>query len=290
LKSAAKTSAWRPWWSLTKPRLTFLVVATGLAGFAIAPQGLPGRAKFWPFAVAVYLLAAGAAMLNMWMERDVDALMKRTQDRPLPSGRLKEKPVFWAGQAVTLVALLGLALCTDWVTTALGLLTWASYLLFYTPLKRITSLAILAGAVPGALPPVMGWTAAGGALDQNALALFLLMFVWQVPHFLAIAAMYGDDYQNAGLKVLGREAGPEAAGRQMVIYAVLMLPLTLWCWHIGLAGPRYAVCAAVLSLGFIAFAVRAAAKPSRASARDLLLASVTYLPLIFAAMWADKQG
>jgi protoheme IX farnesyltransferase len=281
---------WRQWWALTKPRLTLLVIGTALAGYALAPAGLPGRSKFWPFAVSVYLLAASAAILNMWMERDVDALMKRTRERPLPAGRLTERQVFWAGQGLTFISLLALALATNWLTAALGLLTWISYLLVYTPMKRKSSLAILAGAVPGALPPVMGWTAAGGSIDPTAIALFLLMFVWQVPHFLAIAALYGDDYENAGLKVLGREAGTAAAGRQMVLYAMLMLPITLWCYKLGIAGPRYAVAATLLSLLFIAFALRAALRPGRSSARALLLASVTYLPLLFAAMLVDKQG
>ncbi len=142
-------------------------------------------------------------MLNMWMERDVDALMDRTRERPLPSGRIDPKTAFWVGQSLTIVALVSLEVVAGPVTAALGLLTWASYLVVYTPMKRFSSLAILAGAVPGALPPVMGWTAAGASLDSRAAALFLLMFVWQVPHFLAIAAMYGDDYQKAGLKVIG---------------------------------------------------------------------------------------
>ena len=287
---AASPASWRQWWALTKPRLNFLVVATALAGYAVAPKELPGRSNFWAFTVSVYILAASSAILNMWLERDVDALMKRTQDRPLPAGRLNERSAFWVGQALTLVALLGLALTTGWITASLGLLTWVSYLLIYTPMKRVSSLAILAGAVPGALPPVMGWTAAGGPLDQRALALFLLMFVWQIPHFLAIAALYGDDYENAGLKVLGRTAGPAAAGRQMLLYAVLMIPVSLWCYRLGLAGPRYALASVILSAAFAAFAFRAARTPNRSTARALLLASVTYLPLLFAAMLADKQG
>jgi protoheme IX farnesyltransferase len=236
------------------------------------------------------LLAASAAILNMWMERDTDALMKRTSQRPLPAGNLTERQAFWAGQVLTLISLLALAVATNWLTTALGLLTWVSYLLIYTPMKRVSSLAILAGAIPGALPPVMGWTAAGGSVNATAIALFLLMFVWQVPHFLSIAALYGEDYEKAGLKVLGREAGAAAAGRQMVLYAMLMLPVTLWCHQLGLAGTRYAAAAVLLGLIFVVFAIRAAMKPGRETARALLLASVTYLPLLFAAMLADKQG
>jgi protoheme IX farnesyltransferase len=287
---AVSAPQWRQWWALTKPRLNFLVVLTGLAGYGLAPAGGTGRSNFWAFTGAIYLLAASSAMLNMWLERDVDARMDRTRERPLPAGRIAPRTAFWVGQGLTLAALLGLYLACGAVTAALGLLTWASYLLVYTPMKRFSSLAILAGAVPGALPPVMGWTAAGGSLDASAGALFLLMFIWQIPHFLAIASLYGDDYEKAGLKVLGREAGPEAAGRQMVLYAVLMLPVSLWCYRLGLAGERYAGAAVVLSLVFVGFALRAALKPSRSTARALLLASVTILPLLFAAMLADKQG
>lgn len=279
----------KDWWELTKPRLNFLVLLTSLAGYAMAPAGLEGRAPFWGFVLAVWLLAASSAILNMWLERDSDRLMERTAKRPLADRRLDPRPAFWAGQGLAVLSLTALAYFTGWITAGLGLLTWTSYLLVYTPLKRVTPLSLLVGAVPGALPPVMGWTAAGGPLDIRALALFALLFVWQIPHFLSIAALYGEQYKAAGIKVLSLEHGPAVAGRQMVSYALALIPLTLWLPSLGLGGPRYQAAALILGLIFSAAALRAALKPERTRARQLLLASVFYLPLLFAAMIADKQ-
>lgn len=281
---------WRDWWALTKPRLNFLVLLSALAGYALAPRGLPGRASFGGLALAVWLLAASAAILNMWLERESDARMERTAQRPLAAGRLDPRPAFWVGQALAFLALGALARFTDWITAGLGLLTWASYLLVYTPLKRVTPLSLLVGAVPGALPPVLGWTAAGAPLDQRALALFALLFLWQVPHFLAIATLYGEQYKAAGIKVLGLEHGMGLVGRQMVTYTLALLPLTLWFPQLGLGGDRYRAAALGLGLLFAAAAVAAARRPQRPQARRLLLASVFYLPLLFAAMIADRQG
>lgn len=283
-------SAWKDWWDLTKPRLNFLVLLTALAGYAVAPAGLPGRSKFWAFAAAVWLLQASSAMLNMWLEQDSDALMDRTAQRPLAAKRLPSRPAFWAGQALALVSLSALAWVCGWVTAALGLLTWTSYLLVYTPLKRVTPLSVLVGAVPGALPPVIGWTAAGGGLDARALALFTLLFVWQIPHFLSIATLYGEQYRKAGIKVLGLEHGQAIVGRQMVTYTLALLPLTLWFPHLGLGGERFRIAALLLGLAFAVAAFRAAWLPDRARARQLLLTSVFYLPLLLAALIADKQA
>lgn len=283
-------SPWKDWWELTKPRLNFEVLLSSLAGYALAPAGLPERGAFWGFAAAVWLLAASSAILNMWLERDTDALMERTRSRPLAAKRLGERPAFWLGQALAFLALGALALSVNWITAALGLLTWASYLLAYTPLKRVSPLSLLVGAVPGALPPVMGWTAAGGALDQAALGLFCLLFVWQIPHFLSIATLYGEQYRQAGIKVLGLEHGYPVVGRQIVLYTVLLLPLTMSLPALGLGGGRFRWAALILGLVFLAAAIRAARRPDRARARALLLTSVFYLPLLFAAMIADKQG
>jgi protoheme IX farnesyltransferase len=224
----------------------------------------------------------------MWLERDTDALMERTRDRPLAAGRLRARPVFWMGQVLAVLALGIFVAVGDWLTAGLGLLTWASYLLVYTPLKRRSPLSLLAGAVTGALPPVMGWTAGGGALNQTALGLFCLLFVWQVPHFLAIASLYGEQYRAAGIKVLGLVNGQAAAGRQAVIYAVALLPISVWLHTLGLGGRGYVAAALVLGLAFVGVAIWAALRPSRSSARTLLLASVSYLPLLLAALVADR--
>lgn len=281
-------SSWRDWWLMTKPRLNGMVLLSALSGFALAPKGSAVRTPFWIFAVAFWLLAASSAALNMWLERDTDALMERTRDRPLAAGRLRERPVFWMGQVLAALALAIFLAVGDWMTAGLGLLTWASYLLVYTPLKRRSPLSLLAGAVTGALPPVMGWTAGGGALDQTALGLFCLLFVWQVPHFLAIAALYGEQYRAAGIKVLGLVHGQAAAGRQAVIYAVALLPISVWLHTLGLGGRGYVAAALVLGAAFVGVAIWAALRPSRTSARTLLLASVSYLPLLLAALVADR--
>lgn len=281
-------SSWRDWWLMTKPRLNGMVLLSALCGFALAPKGSQVRTPFWIFALAFWLLAASSAVLNMWLERDTDALMERTRDRPLAAGRLRERPVFWMGQALAALALGLLVLAGDWLTAGLGLLTWASYLLVYTPLKTRTPLSLLAGAVTGALPPVMGWAAGGGSMDQAALGLFCLLFVWQVPHFLAIAALYGEQYRAAGIKVLGLVYGQAAASRQALVYAVALIPISLWLHVLGLGGRIYMGVALVLGLGFAGVALWAALRPSRSSARTLLLTSVTYLPLLLAALVADR--
>jgi protoheme IX farnesyltransferase len=266
------------WWQLTKPRLNFLVLLTALAGYALAPAG-PRKVPLAAFALGFWMLAASSAMLNMWLEQESDGLMERTKVRPLPAGRMKPGPVLWAGLGLAFAALTQLALSAGPLTAALGLLTWASYLLAYTPLKRVTPLSLLVGAVPGALPPVLGWTAGGGGLDEGALALFCLLFLWQIPHFLAIAALYGEQYRVAGIKVLGLEHGPQAAGRSMVLYAAALLPVAVWMRGLGFGGAGSQALTLALTVGFVAAALWAALRPSKRSARALLLASVTWLPL-----------
>jgi len=287
--AAASRASLGDWWQMTKPRLNGLVLVSALSGYALAPAGAVARTPFWAFALAFWLLAASSAVLNMWMERDTDALMERTRLRPLASGRLRERPAFWLGQSLAVASLLVFAAAGDWLTAGLGLLTWASYLLVYTPLKRRSPLSLLAGAVTGALPPVMGWTAGGGGLDRPALGLFCLLFVWQVPHFLAIASLYGEQYRAAGIKVLGLVYGEKAAARQALVYAVAVLPVSLWLHALGLGGRYYLAAAVPLGLGFAGAAAWAAWRPSRASSRTLLLASVTYLPLILAALIAGRS-
>ncbi len=278
---------WRDWWGMTKPRLNSLVLLSALSGYALAPRREGTGTPLWLFAVAFWLLASSSAVLNMWLERDTDARMARTRDRPLASGRLAERPAFWLGQLLAVLSWGLFAWAGDWTTAGLGLLTWVSYLLVYTPLKRRTPLSLLAGAVTGALPPVMGWTAGGGRLDQGALGLFCLLFVWQVPHFLAIAALYGDQYRAAGIRVLGVVHGEAAARRQALLYALALLPISLWLPALGLGGRIYGFCALGLGLAFAGVAAWAARRPSRASARALLLASVSYLPLLLGVLVAD---
>ncbi len=279
----------RDWLQLFKPRLNTEVILSALAGLYLG-RGAAGLG--WPlvvnFGVAVSLLAASAAALNMWLERDTDALMERTRTRPVAAGRLSPHAAMFAGGALALLSFSWLALGVGLLTFGLGLLTWASYLLVYTPLKRQSPVAVLVGAIPGALPPVMGWVAAGQSLDKVAAALFLIMFLWQVPHFLAIAWMYQSDYKKAGIKTLAVEKGDAAAARQILLYTVALLPVSLWPSVIGLTGQLYFWIAGGLGLLFLGVAIWTVQQPKRSRARVLLLASVTYLPLLFAAMLLDR--
>ncbi len=283
---------WSSFFQLTKPRLNFLVLLSALASYDLALVSGPRPwGKMLEAAAAIFALAGGSAALNMWLEREHDARMKRTQKRPLAAGLLSPAQGLAFGIALSAAALLWLALRVNSLTAWLGLLTWGSYLFIYTPLKRVTPLATLVGAVPGALPPVMGWTSAGGSLGPEALALFVILFLWQVPHFLAIAVMYREDYEAAGFKMLPAKLGGELAGRQMIIYALALVPATLWIQRLGMSGMRYFSAALFLGLAYTAVALAAsvaARQNERAGARRLLLMSVIYLPLLFAAMLADR--
>ena len=274
--------------ALTKPRLNFLVLLSALAGYGMARQGPLDLLRFCEFALALFMLAGASSALNMWMERDFDARMGRTAQRPMAAGRLSPGLGLAFGLALTLWSLAWLAMRINPLTAWLGGATWASYLLVYTPLKRVSALSTWVGAVPGAIPPVMGWTAAGGSLDQGALALFAVLFFWQIPHFLAIAVMYEDEYKAAGFKVMPFIQGMAATGRQMVIYALVLIPVSLWVCRLGLSGRAYFYAAVALGLAYASVAYYAAGFSGRARARRLLLASVFYLPLLFTVMLADR--
>jgi protoheme IX farnesyltransferase len=274
--------------ALTKPRLNFLVLLSALAGYGMGSGRALDLLKFCEFAASLFMLAGASSALNMWMERDLDALMRRTALRPLAAGRLSPKLGLFFGLILTLGSLAWLALRINVLTAWLGGATWASYLFIYTPLKRVSSLSTWVGAVPGAIPPVMGWTAATGNLNEAALALFAILFFWQIPHFLSIAVMYEDEYKAAGFKVMPFVQGIAATGRQMVIYALMMVPVSLWVWRLGLSGRIYFYSAVALGLGYAGVAVYAAGFSGRLRARKLLLASVFYLPVLFTVMLADR--
>lgn len=278
----------KDYWLLTKPRLNFLVLLSALGGYRLAWEGPMQWPAFLEFAAALFSLAGASAALNMWMERDADARMTRTRQRPLAAGRLSPAEGLVFGVVLSLLALAWLALRINTVTAWLGVATTVSYLAVYTPLKRISSLSTLVGAIPGALPPVMGWAAARGSVDPPAVALFVILFLWQIPHFLAIAVMYADEYKAAGFKVMPFEQGGEATGRQMVLYALALIPAALWIYRLGLSGRFYFAAAVILGLAYAGMALYAARASGRQAARRLLLASVLYLPLLFTAMLADR--
>ena len=281
--------------ALTKPRLNFLVVATSAAGYylgAAARPDLLSLSALGPMTVAVAgtaLVAGGAAVLNQLYERDTDAMMRRTRLRPLPDGRVAPSDARAFGFALSAIGLALLAARANLLAAALALATLVIYLTIYTPMKRRTSIATLVGAVPGALPPLIGWTASHGAVSVGGAALFAIVFLWQIPHFMAIAWLYRDDYSKAGFPMLPViEPEGRRAGRQAVIYAAALVPVTLVPALVGVSGLIYAGIALVLGVVLLALAIRFAMTRSDQSARALFLGSIVYLPLLWIAMIANR--
>jgi protoheme IX farnesyltransferase len=235
------------------------------------------------------LVAGGAAVLNQLYERDTDALMRRTRLRPLPDGRLSPADARLFGLGLTIAGLLLLAARANLLAAGLAFATVFIYLIIYTPMKLLTPASTLVGAVPGALPPLIGWAASRGEVSVGGLALFLIVFLWQIPHFMAIAWMYRDDYRLAGFPMLPViDASGRRTGREAVAYAAALLPASLVPTLVGVSGNSYAVIAAALGAGLLVAALRFAAARSDIAARQLFFGSLVYLPLIWIAMIADK--
>jgi protoheme IX farnesyltransferase len=275
---------------LVKPRITTMVVFTSLVGFVTAGAEPIRGAVLAAALVGTGLVAAGAAVLNQVLERDTDALMDRTRHRPLPAGRVTAVEATAFGAAVTLAGHALLFAGCGPLPAAVAFATWASYLFVYTPLKRRTPLATLVGAVPGALPPVIGWTARSGSLDQGAFILFAILFLWQVPHFLAIAWMYRDDYAKGGfpmLPVLDREGSFTA--RQAVFHSLALLLVSLLPVAAGFAGSVYLAGAFLLGVALTLFAIRLLSLRTLPAARALFLASVLYLPALSSLLLATRR-
>ena len=282
---------------LAKPRLSGLVVCTAAGGLWLAP----GRREAVPAAVllAGTTLVVGAAnALNNFLERDVDARMRRTRNRPLPSGRVEPWVAVAIGLGVPSLALPALASFTNGLTAALGALALFLYVVVYTPMKRTSSLALFVGAVPGAIPPLMGWTAATGRLDAGGLALFALLFLWQLPHFLSVSLYLKDDYARGGLKVFAIVHGERATRAWIAVLTVALVPVSLSLVPLGLAGPAYGAISVALGGGLVGYAlfglverVPAHGSPDRRShragprwARSFFLLTLAYLTLLFAAL------
>ncbi len=275
----------RVYLELTKPRITVMVLLTVAVGYALAPVDA-GATTLVHLLFGAMLSCSGAGALNQYLERDTDAVMARTRFRPLPSHRISAFMVFILGAALSTGGVGYLLLTTNPLTALLDAFTLVSYLFVYTPLKRMSPASTLAGAVPGAVPPMMGWAAATGSIGAGACALFGLLFLWQIPHFLAIGRMYRDDYANGGFPMLV-VVDDAAAGRQMVLYALAVLVVSLAPVRLGLAGPFYLTLATFAGLAYLVAAARACKLADQPSARSLLLVSVLYLPVIFAAMFVD---
>jgi protoheme IX farnesyltransferase len=274
---------------LVKPRLTLMVLFTVAIGFLLGTVGTLDVALLLHTLFGTALVAAGASALNQWLERDSDGLMRRTQNRPLPAGRMTASTVLRFGVVLSCLGLVYLALVVQPLSAAVVAVTLASYVFAYTPLKRRTTFNTLIGAVPGALPPVIGWTAATGTIGVEASVLFLILFLWQFPHFWAIAWLYRADYARAGLQMVPVQdaEGGRLTGRLMAQSCLALLVVSLLPSAMGLAGPRYFFIALVLGVLFLATAVRFLAMPSQSRARQVLWASLAYLPLLLTALLLD---
>lgn len=280
---------------LFKVRVTGLVLVTGWAGFYLGSMqsGISSVQRgLLDTLIGIGLVSAGSGALNQALERSTDALMHRTADRPLPSGRVSLPIGILAGIGALALGGWWLMMQTNPLTLALALLTAFTYVAVYTPLKRVTTLATFLGAFPGAMGPMLGWTAARGRIEWPAVALFAILFVWQFPHFMAIAWMYREDYGRAGIRMLP-VVQPDGLSTvaEAIFYAVVMIPVSLLPWWLGVASAVYAIAAAALGLVYLAYTIRFArilrttdAAVSRMLARDLLKVSVIYLPLLLTTL------
>jgi protoheme IX farnesyltransferase len=278
------------YFELGKPRITLMVVLTALVGYVLGTTGGVSLPHLAATLAGTALVAAGASALNMLIERRTDALMLRTRMRPLPAGRLRPPEALACGLALTSTGLAALAWLSSPLAALVALVTWASYLFLYTPLKPRTSLSTVVGAFPGALPPVIGWAAARGALEPGAFVLFAILFLWQIPHFLAIAWIYREDYARGGMPMLPvLDPDGRITGRQAVANTLALLIVSLTPTAAGLAGSLYLVGAVALGVAFCGVALWTAAVRTTRAARMLFLASLVYLPAISALLLLDRR-
>jgi protoheme IX farnesyltransferase len=279
---------WRDYLELTKPRVTTLVLVTTAVGYHVA-GGMTRAGRLPDVLLGTLLVAAGTSALNQWAERDADARMLRTRGRPLPAGRLSARRAFRFAAGISILGLAILALRVNGLSALLAAVTLASYIGVYTPLKRRSSLATLVGAVPGALPPLIGWTAATGSIDLGGFLLFAILFVWQLPHSLAIALLYRDDYARGGfrlLPVVDLEGG--ATGRRILANALVLLPVSLAPSVLGIAGTVYFAGALILGLALLGCTIPVVRLGTARAARRVLLASVLYLPALLGLLSFDR--
>lgn len=274
---------------LTKPRITWLILMSTGVGFFFGVQGTWSWLVLLHTIIGTGLIASGTAALNQWMERVADAKMHRTNQRPLPSGQISPPHAFWFAVALSVLGFTELWLGANLLTAFLGFLTLVSYLFMYTPLKQITPHATTVGAFPGAMPPVIGFAAARGELTVEALALFAILFLWQFPHFYAIAWMYREDYGRAGIQMLPVvDPSGERTARQILITGLLLIPVSLVPAWLGMTGLFYLSGALLLSLMYFWYGVRIQRERTVIRARAVLLASIVYLPLLYVLLLADR--
>jgi protoheme IX farnesyltransferase len=270
---------------LTKPRITWLILMSTAVGYFF---GHKGAWEFWSILhtlLGTALIASGTAALNQWYESGADARMRRTQQRPIPSGRLTRSQAFVFGVLLSIAGFAELAAGVNLLTGLLGMFTLASYLFLYTPLKQKSWHSTTVGAVPGAMPPLIGYAAAAGTLTAEAWVLYAILFFWQFPHFYSIAWMYRDDYGRAGIRMLPVvEPDGASTARQIVVFLLLLIPVSLLPVALSMAGKLYLVGAALLGVYFLYYGLRVAREKTLPTARAVLMASVIYLPALYALM------
>jgi protoheme IX farnesyltransferase len=276
-------------YELTKPRMNLLVVLTTTVGFYMASVGPIHWLLLLNTVIGTALTAAGAAVLNQLVERDFDKLMPRTKNRPLPGGRVAPVEALIYGVVLGFSGVAYLTLLVNFLTAFLGAATLLSYLFIYTPMKRWTTLNTVIGAVPGAIPPMMGVTAVQGVLSMDAISLFAILFFWQMPHFLAIAILYRQDYAAGGFKMLPVvDKDLNCTGHQIVLYALALIPASLLPVLVHMSGPVNIAAAILLGLMFLSYGVMCAVRKTRVDARKLFFASIIYLPLLLLVMMLDR--
>lgn len=280
----------KDFWDLTKPRMNVVVVVTTMVGYFLTAPAPVEWVRLIATLLGTTLAAAGASVLNQLMERDYDALMQRTANRPLPAGRIRPLEACLFGLLLAVAGIALLAIDVNFVTAGLGAITLATYLLVYTPAKRCTTLCTLVGAIPGAIPVMMGCTAATGRINATALALFLILFAWQIPHFLSIAILYRDDYARGGFHMLPvTDRSLQVTGRQIVLYCLTLIPPTLFPVVLGTAGWVYFAVAIILNAMFMWCGVALARSGRRQHARRLFWASLGYLLCLLPSMVLDHH-
>jgi len=290
IKSAGLRVKLAAYFELTKPRIAFLLVLTSAAGFYLGTSGTFNTVLFVNAMIGITLLAFGVATLNQYIERSIDPLMDRTAKRPLPTRKVSPAEALIFGLAQVTAAEIYLLVLVNGLTALLGMIVIIGYVLVYTPLKTRTTASTAIGAIPGALPPLMGWTAAAGDINLMAWSLFVMQFLWQFPHFLSIAWMYRDEYRKAGIKMLPAvEPDGRITVRRIVMFTIMLVPVSLAPFFLAQAGVIYLVGASLLGLWFLWASIRTARSKTNASAKSLLLVSVIYLPLLFLLMVADKR-
>ncbi len=273
---------------LTKPRITWLIVMSTAIGYYFGHSGHWSMLNVLHTLIGTALMASGTAALNQWYERDADLLMNRTKFRPLPSGRIQSRPALWFGIALAVAGTLELGFGVNWLCSSLCVLTLAMYLFLYTPLKQKTWWSTTIGAFPGAMPPLIGFAGAAGKLTAEAWVLGAILFLWQFPHFYAIAWMYREDYQRAGIKMLPVvEPDGVSTSRQIILYSLFLIPISLLPKWLGMTGSLYLVGALALGAWFLYSGVQVALDRTRLKARRVLLTSVVYLPVLYALMVLD---